>query len=100
MRISNYIFLFMFCMNCAICQEEMLDIECTYDTPCKHVFHRACMLGWIKCNIDNGKDVLCPLCKRLCVVHHDQDQDYDDCSPYLCFIPLTYCICCFISFLQ
>ena len=43
--------------KCAICLKKFKGVDIIKEFPCKHIFHKDCILKWIK------KSNLCPLCK-------------------------------------
>ena len=43
--------------KCAICLQKYKGIDIIKEFPCKHIFHKTCILKWIK---NSNK---CPLCK-------------------------------------
>ena len=43
--------------KCAICLQKYKGIDIIKEFPCKHIFHKNCILKWIK------SSNICPLCK-------------------------------------
>ena len=43
--------------KCAICLQKYKGVDIIKEFPCKHIFHKNCILKWIK---NSNK---CPLCK-------------------------------------
>ncbi|KNC55577.1 uncharacterized protein AMSG_01842 [Thecamonas trahens ATCC 50062] len=33
---------------CAVCQEEYTESETVAELPCHHLFHKACIVPWLK----------------------------------------------------
>ena len=61
--------------ECAICQEP-LQTEKTFSClPCGHVYHKACIDGWIKVRIDKGRTPRCPDCRAR--FSKEQAKEYD-----------------------
>ena len=42
--------------TCAICLTD-LDLERVLKVPCDHIFHKECLVGWLK------RSTYCPLCR-------------------------------------
>jgi len=63
-------------VECSICLEPLLTQEpCA--TPCPHLFHRSCLLGWL----GSGCRRVCPLCNARCEVESVialPDEDLDE----------------------
>lgn len=47
--------------SCSICFEEFLEDTVVRETICKHLFHHACLVEWVKRKIDDKPD--CPFCR-------------------------------------
>ena len=61
-------------MECSICFEEINENESV--TPCRHVFHAACLNLWLE------QSASCPLCRRQCRPEaQGQDQEVEDQDP-------------------
>lgn len=43
--------------KCAICLQKYKGVDIIKEFPCKHIFHKSCILRWIKTSN------ICPLCK-------------------------------------
>ena len=43
--------------KCAICLQKYKGVDIIKEFPCKHIFHKNCILKWIK------NSNICPLCK-------------------------------------
>ena len=43
--------------KCAICLQKFKGVDIIKEFPCKHIFHKNCILKWIE------KSNICPLCK-------------------------------------
>ena len=43
--------------KCAICIQKFKGVDIIKEFPCKHIFHKTCILKWIK------RSNICPLCK-------------------------------------
>ena len=41
---------------CSICLAD-LDTERVLKLPCEHIFHKECLMGWLK------RSTVCPLCR-------------------------------------
>lgn len=44
--------------SCSICLEKFSIIDVIKELPCRHIFHKKCLLQWLK------KSDFCPLCKN------------------------------------
>lgn len=53
---------------CAICLTD-LDCERVLKVPCEHIFHKECLVNWLK------RSTICPLCRT------DIEQSLDPNSP-------------------
>jgi len=63
--------------KCAICLQKFKGTDIIKEFPCKHIFHKSCILKWIK-NSD-----MCPLCKyditeEVNKIELDSNNDEDD----------------------
>lgn len=55
--------------DCAICQLEPIGMgEWIYDLPCKHEFHRWCLVNWLV-NMERSS---CPLCRDVILPSADE----------------------------
>jgi len=45
---------------CVICLEALKPQQAVLDMPCKHDFHKACIIKWLKQN----ESPSCPICKQ------------------------------------
>ena len=43
--------------KCSICLSKYIGTDIIKEFPCKHIYHKNCLLKWLK------KSNLCPLCK-------------------------------------
>ena len=66
--------------NCAICLQKYKGVDIIKEFPCKHIFHKNCILKWIK---NSNK---CPLCKfditndvnKIELKNYNDDEDEED----------------------
>ena len=66
--------------KCAICLQKYKGVDIIKEFPCKHIFHKPCILKWIK----NSNQ--CPLCKyditndvnKIELKNDNEDDDDDD----------------------
>ena len=66
--------------NCAICLQKYKGVDIIKEFPCKHIFHKNCILKWIK---SSNK---CPLCKydiandvnKVELKNYNDDEDEED----------------------
>ncbi|GAA0164977.1 hypothetical protein LIER_20492 [Lithospermum erythrorhizon] len=49
--------------NCAICLEEFCEGDPIIVTPCSHIFHCHCIVGWLA-----KEKMTCPMCRTVCPV--------------------------------
>ena len=47
---------------CRICWHDYDEFPAAVQTPCKHVFHRQCILDWAQMRSDTGRYNRCPFC--------------------------------------
>ena len=65
--------------KCAICLQKYKGVDIIKEFPCKHIFHKNCILKWIK---SSNK---CPLCKydiandvnKVELKNYNDDEDED-----------------------
>jgi hypothetical protein len=50
--------------ECALCLCKMYRRKRLVETLCNHIFHRACLTGWLISKIGEVRDT-CPLCERV-----------------------------------
>ena len=48
---------------CVICLEELDDQVINYN--CKHIIHTHCLLDYVKSQIKNKQDIICPICRNV-----------------------------------
>ena len=66
--------------NCAICLQKYKGVDIIKEFPCKHIFHKNCILKWIK---NSNK---CPLCKfditndvnKIELKNYNDDEDEEE----------------------
>ena len=66
--------------KCAICLQKYKGVDIIKEFPCKHIFHKNCILKWIKSSNN------CPLCKyditndvkKVELKNYNDDEDDDD----------------------
>ena len=66
--------------KCAICLQKYKGVDIIKEFPCKHIFHKNCILKWIK---SSNK---CPLCKyditndvnKVELKNYNDDEDEDE----------------------
>ena len=61
--------------KCAICLQKYKGVDIIKEFPCKHIFHKTCILRWIK---SSNK---CPLCKYDItndVKNYNEDDDDEE----------------------
>ena len=59
-------------IDCAICIESIKYSQKCISTPCRHVFHTNCAMGWFKIKSR------CPMCKAEILEHPGQDIPEED----------------------
>jgi len=69
--------------KCAICLQKYKGVDIIKEFPCKHIFHKNCILKWIRTSN------ICPLCKydinndvnKVDLKTNNEDDDDDDEEP-------------------
>jgi Ring finger domain len=51
--------------GCSICFEEFEETASVRETPCRHLFHDACIIKWIKMKIEQPE---CPYCRTSLLI--------------------------------
>jgi len=63
--------------NCSICLDEFVSDSQLYTIPCKHLFHKACLEGWV------AENYKCPVCRGEIAKYKvdkedDEDEEYEE----------------------
>uniref|UniRef100_A0A8D0DS41 E3 ubiquitin-protein ligase RNF181 n=1 Tax=Salvator merianae TaxID=96440 RepID=A0A8D0DS41_SALMN len=57
-------------LKCPVCLLEFEEDEVVREMPCRHLFHRDCILPWL------GKTNSCPLCRHELPTDDEQYEEY------------------------
>ena len=60
--------------DCAICIEGLESDMKIQKLECGHIFHKECFKQMVIHQIDNSKDICCPLCRREIIVKLTKKQ--------------------------
>lgn len=59
--------------SCSICLDEFVSDSQLYTIPCKHLFHKACLEGWV------AENYKCPVCRgEIAKYKVDKEEDEEE----------------------